>query len=129
VLWMTGPATVRSHIVPTITAAAEAAGRPAPRVSVALPVCVTDDPARARERAAQLFALYGGLPSYRAMLDREGAAGPEDVALVGDEDAVAERIAAVGVAGASEFTASIFGDRDERDRTFALLAGLATGAA
>ena len=30
VLWMTGPATVRSHIVPTITAAAEAAGRARP---------------------------------------------------------------------------------------------------
>ena len=30
VLWMTGPATVASHIVPTITAAAQDAGRPAP---------------------------------------------------------------------------------------------------
>lgn len=125
VLWMTGPATVRAHIVPTITAAAEAAGRPAPRVAVALPVCVTDHPAPARERAAQLFALYGGLPSYRAMLDREGAAGPEDVAIVGDEDAVAERIASVGAAGATDFTGSIFGDADECERTFALLARLA----
>lgn len=129
VLWMTGPATVRSHIVPTITAAAEAAGRPAPRVAVGLPVCVTDDPASARERAAQLFALYGGLPSYRAMLDREGAAGPEDVALVGDEDAVAEQIASVGVAGATDLSASIFGDPGERERTFALLSNLAKAAA
>jgi F420-dependent oxidoreductase-like protein len=128
VLWMTGPATVRSHIVPTITAAADAAGRPAPRVAVALPVCVTDDPAAAREQAARLFGLYGGLPSYRAMLDREGAGGPEDVAIVGDEDAVAERIATVGVAGATDFTASIFGGAGDRERTFALLARLAKEA-
>ena len=41
----------------------------------ALPVCVTDDVDGARERAAKVFAIYGQLPSYRAMLDREGAAG------------------------------------------------------
>src|SRR5215472_3971455 len=42
ILWMTGPATVRDHIVPTITAAAQGAGRPNPRVVCSLPVCVTD---------------------------------------------------------------------------------------
>src|SRR6185312_2365656 len=48
VLWMTGPATVRDYIVPSIRAAAEAAGRPSPRVVCVLPVCVTDDVASAR---------------------------------------------------------------------------------
>ncbi len=52
-LWMTGPATVRDHIVPVITAAAEAAGRPSPRVVCILPVCVTSDPDDARERAGR----------------------------------------------------------------------------
>src|SRR3954451_20522849 len=42
VTWMTGPATLESHIVPSITKAASDAGRPAPRVAVGLPVCVTD---------------------------------------------------------------------------------------
>jgi F420-dependent oxidoreductase-like protein len=126
--WMTGPATVRDHIVPTITGAAEAAGRPAPRVVVALPVCVTDDVDAARATAAEDFAVYGTLPSYRAMLDREQAAGPGDVALVGDEAAVTEQIAALDVAGATEFVASIYGDPGERDRTFALLATLAKEA-
>jgi F420-dependent oxidoreductase-like protein len=120
--------TVRDHIVPTITGAAEAAGRPAPRVVVALPVCVTDDVDAARATAAEDFAVYGTLPSYRAMLDREQAAGPGDVALVGDEAAVTEQIAALDVAGATEFVASIYGDPGERDRTFALLATLAKEA-
>ena len=126
--WMTGPATIRDHVVPSITAAAEAAGRPAPRVVVALPVCVTDDVDRARASAADEFSVYGTLPSYRAMLDREGAEGPGDVALVGDEAAVTEQIAALDVAGATEFVASIYGDRDERARTFELLAGLTKAA-
>ena len=43
VTWMTGAATIADHVVPVITKAAQAAGRPAPRVGVGLPVCVTDD--------------------------------------------------------------------------------------
>lgn len=71
-LWMTGPRTIAEHIAPTITAAATEAGRPAPRIVCALPVCVTDDSADARARAERAFGFYGALPSYRAMLDREG---------------------------------------------------------
>src|SRR5580704_6504337 len=41
VTWMTGTATIGGHIVPAITAAAKAAGRPAPRVVVSLPIAVT----------------------------------------------------------------------------------------
>jgi 5,10-methylenetetrahydromethanopterin reductase len=121
VTWMTGPATLSSHVVPTITAAAKSAGRPAPRVVVALPICVTNDIEAARERAAQDFLVYGFLPSYRAMRDREGAAGPADVAVVGDAAAVTKELGRIADAGATEFVASIFGNRDEREETRALL--------
>jgi 5,10-methylenetetrahydromethanopterin reductase len=124
VLWMTGPATVRDHIVPTITEAAAAAGRPAPRVVCILPVCVTGDPDGARERAARVFAIYGELPSYRAMLDREGAAGPGDVAIVGDEDAVATQIRALADAGVTDFVAGEYGRGEDATRTRALLRSL-----
>ena len=76
VLWMTGPATVRDYVVPAISAAASAAGRPSPRIVCSLPVCVTGDPAAARASADKELAIYGQLPSYRAMLDREGAGRP-----------------------------------------------------
>jgi 5,10-methylenetetrahydromethanopterin reductase len=122
--WMTGRQTLESHIVPSITSAAADAGRKDPRVTVGLPVCVTTDIDAARERAARSFALYGQLPSYRAMLDREGAAGPEDVAVVGDEEQVVEQIRALAEVGATEFLAAPFGGREERDRTFALVAEL-----
>jgi 5,10-methylenetetrahydromethanopterin reductase len=121
VTWMTGPATLASHTVPVITAAAEAAGRPAPQIVTSLPVCVTSDIDAARERAARDFQVYGFLPSYRAMLDREGAEGPADVALVGDEATVEKQVRALADAGVTEYVASIFGNRDERAVTRALL--------
>jgi 5,10-methylenetetrahydromethanopterin reductase len=126
VLWMTGPATVRDHVVPVITAAAEQAGRPSPRVVCILPVCVTDDPDGARERAARVFAIYGDLPSYRAMLDREGAAGPSDVAIVGDEDTVGAQIAALAEVGVTDFVAGEYTGGADGARTRAFLRTLLT---
>jgi 5,10-methylenetetrahydromethanopterin reductase len=119
--WMTGPATIAAHTVPTITAAAEAAGRPAPQIATSLPVCVTRDIDAARQRAAQDFQVYGFLPSYRAMLDREGAEGPADVAIVGDEGTVEKQVRALADAGVTEYIASIFGSREERAQTRTLL--------
>ena len=123
ITWMTGPATLAEHTVPTLKSATAEAGRPdAFRVVAGLPVCVTDDADGARERAAHVFAIYGQLPSYRAMLDREGAAGPADVALVGDEATVRAGIERVGDAGATDFLAAEFGANDEeRTRTRELL--------
>lgn len=121
VLWMTGPDTIESHIVPKLNAAAADAGRPAPRVVCTLPICVTDDPDGARERTSEALTIYGQLPSYRAMLDMEGAAGPGDVALVGDEDEVARQIDHLAAIGVTDFVAACVGDRDEIARTRELL--------
>ncbi len=121
VTWMTGPATLSAHTVPIITAAAAAAGRAAPRISTALPVCVTNDVEAARERAARDFQVYGFLPSYRAMLDREGAEGPADVAIIGDETSVEQQVRALADAGVTEYVAAIFGSHAEREQTRGLL--------
>ena len=90
VLWMTGPATVRDHIVPTISEA----------------------------------AIYGQLPSYRAMLDREGAEEPGDIALIGDEQAVAGKIGVLEESGVTDFVAAQFSRGDDAERTRALLKSL-----
>ncbi len=102
ITWMTGVKTIATHVVPSISAAAKDAGRPAPRVAVGLPICVTDDVAAGRAAAAQGFAMYGGLPNYRRMLDREGAAGPADVAIVGDEASVEQQLRDFASAGATD---------------------------
>jgi len=126
ITWMTGPATLAEHTVPTLKSATAEAGRPeAFRVVAGFPVCVTDDPDGARERAATIFAVYGQLPSYRAMLDREGLAGPADIAMVGDEKAVQSAIEHVAESGATDFLAAEFGATDaEISRTRELLRNL-----
>jgi F420-dependent oxidoreductase-like protein len=128
VLWMTGPAAIESHVVPTMTAAAEAAGRTPPRVVCVLPVAVTDDPAGSRAYADKAFRVYNDLPSYRAMLDLEGAAGPGDVAIVGDEASVTEQIQALSGIGVTDFVAGSFATGDDAVRTRALLSTLARKA-
>jgi F420-dependent oxidoreductase-like protein len=120
--WMTGPNTIADHIAPTIRKAAHDAGRADPMVLAGVPVSVTDDPAAARAEAETVFAIYGTLPSYRAMLDREGAAGPADVALVGDEITVRTGIERLIDAGVTDLAAAEFGASDsERSRTRELL--------
>jgi alkanesulfonate monooxygenase SsuD/methylene tetrahydromethanopterin reductase-like flavin-dependent oxidoreductase (luciferase family) len=122
--WMCGPKTLGEHIGPTIRAAAAEAGRPEDAVAVVagLPICVTDDVDGARAQAAEQFALYGTLPAYRAMLDREGYANPEDAAIIGDEKTVSERLDELGALGVDEFSAVVFDASPEvRERTRALL--------
>ncbi|MEM9748480.1 MAG: TIGR03564 family F420-dependent LLM class oxidoreductase [Actinomycetota bacterium] len=120
--WCTGPNTLADHTIPTIRAAADAADRPAPRVIAALPVCVTDDLEAATGRAAKVFEIYGQLPSYRAMLDREGAAGPEDIAITGSADEVVERIGRLADIGVTDFAAVEFpGNPDEAADTRAAI--------
>lgn len=125
ITWCTGERALIDHVVPRITAAAEAAGHPAPRIVAGLPVCVTADPDAARALVAEQLAVYGGLPSYRAMLDLEGAAGPADVAIVGDEEQVAAQLQRLSDGGVTEFSAVIAApDAEDRDRTWQLLRSL-----
>jgi len=129
ITWMTGPRTIREHTAPRIREAAAKAGRPAPRIVVGLPVAVTRAAGAARESAGRGFEIYGMLPSYRAMLDRERAEGPADVAVVGDESAVGEQLERLADAGATDFLAVPFrveGDPEAVERTRALLIRLAT---
>lgn len=123
--WCTGPVTLAAHTIPTITRAADEFGRPAPRVIAALPVCVTADTEGASARAAKTFAAYGALPSYRAMLDREGVAGPADIAIIGSAAQVQDRVAALAGIGVTDFAAVEFGATpDEIAETREALKGL-----
>ncbi|MGB0618005.1 MAG: LLM class F420-dependent oxidoreductase [Myxococcota bacterium] len=106
-LWMTGPKTVEDHVRPTIEGAAKEAGRPAPRIISGLPVALTNDEAQGREQIAELMNMYNTIPSYRGMLDREGAASPGDVAIVGDEERIDEQLDRLRDAGVTDLNAAI----------------------
>ena len=107
ILWMTGPRTIEQHIGPKLRKAAREAGRPEPRIVVGMHIALTSNAAAANERVGKLLAMYAQMPSYRAMVDKEGGESPADLALVGDEavlDAGLERLRQLGV---SDFQASI----------------------
>jgi 5,10-methylenetetrahydromethanopterin reductase len=109
ITWMTGHQTIESHIKPHLDKAAAEAGRSTPRIVAGVAVGVTDDPDTAREQVAQALQIYGTLPSYRAMLDKEGAAGPADVAIIGDEETVRAGIQRYADAGVTDFHAAVGG--------------------
>ncbi|MFN0027189.1 MAG: TIGR03564 family F420-dependent LLM class oxidoreductase [Acidimicrobiales bacterium] len=125
--WMTGPVTLQGHTVPALAAAAAAAERATPRVIAGAPCLVTDDPDGGRALAALVFELYGALPSYRAMLDREGWATPAHAAVVGNEAAVTAELARYRNAGVTDFAAVEFDTKPTASRrTRDLLASLNT---
>jgi 5,10-methylenetetrahydromethanopterin reductase len=100
ITWATGPKTLCDHIVPLITSSAERAGREPPRIVAGMPVLLTKNVDQAREMAKSIFAVYAQVPSYRAMLDREGVNGLEDLAIIGSEielRAGIDRLASAGV--------------------------------
>ena len=132
ITWMCDERANTEHVVPRITAAAEGAGRPAPRIISGLPVCVHDDEDAARERAAHAFQIYGQIPTYRRILDRGDGEGPADVCVVGDEAAVEAKLRSHRDTGVTDLAATIFtvgttpAERTaSRRRTFDLLASLA----
>jgi 5,10-methylenetetrahydromethanopterin reductase len=130
ITWMTGRRTIGEVLAPEMHAAARAAGRKeAPRIVCGLPVVVTKDAAGAREAASKAFAIYGQLPSYRAMLDLEGAKAPGEVAVAGDAHEVERQIEALAAAGVTDFNAALFpygpDAKASFERTYEVLAELA----
>jgi F420-dependent oxidoreductase-like protein len=127
VTWMAGLKTLQTHIQARITQAAIAAGRPAPRICIGLPVAVCDNVAEAREQAAKTYQNYGNLPVYRRVLDVEGV-NAEDVVVAGNENEVAAKLRAFAAAGATDFAATPFAVGDNVaasvQRTRELLKGL-----
>jgi F420-dependent oxidoreductase-like protein len=105
--WMVGPKTMEEHIIARIGKAARDAGKPDPRIVGGFPVILTNKPDEAREKIAEQLTIYGQLPSYRAMLDREGVAGPADIAIAGDENALRGEIKRLEDMGVTDFNAAI----------------------
>ena len=130
VLWMATAAAIEEHVTPRITAAARAAGRPAPRIVAGLPLAVHDDVAEARAEVAAGAAMYADRPNYKRIMEvgRAGSAG--EAAIVGDETAVEAQLRALFDAGATDvyvFVHPVGADRRaSRQRSKDLLRKLAT---
>ncbi|MFE9344764.1 LLM class F420-dependent oxidoreductase [Streptomyces olivaceus] len=126
--YLAGPRALETYIVPALTAAAEAAGRPAPRVVALVHGVVTDDVDAVRRKVTGQLAFYEQIPSYARVVELSGGRRASDVAVIGDEATVAAEVRRYRDAGATEVVFSgtqIAGEADRR-RTWALLGDLAT---
>ena len=108
-----GPRTIAGHIAPLINAAADAAGRPAPRIVALVGVCVTDDPDGVRAHGREQSVMYDNFPTYRRALDREGVASGADLTLAGSLDQIADGLAEYAIAGATDLRLAIAARTDD----------------
>lgn len=116
--WMVGPKTMANHIVPGL-------GRSDATVVGGVPIVLTTNVDQARETIGKSLVMYGQLPSYRAMLDREGVDGPQDIAIIGDENTLRGEIKRFEDAGVTDFNAAIMGIEDGAyDRTLEFLSSM-----
>lgn len=107
ITWMGGIDYLRDTAVPTMSEAAAKAGRPPPRIVAMVPVLLHDDAGAASDTINETFKVYGQIPSYRATLDRGGAAQPADVAVVGDETAIVDGMQRFAGVGVTDFVAVV----------------------
>ena len=128
ITWMGGIEYLRDVAVPTMSAAAEAAGKPPPRFVAMVPVLLSDDVDGRPRPVNETFTMYGQIPSYRATLDRGGAAVPADVAVIGDADAIEAGLEAFAQVGVTDFAAVVPRSAPSAAATTELLAGLARAA-
>jgi 5,10-methylenetetrahydromethanopterin reductase len=122
--WMVGPNTMENHIIASL----HAAGGTDAKVVAGLPIVLTTNVDAAKAKIAEDLTIYGQLPSYRAMLDREGVAGPADIAIVGDENQLRGAIKRFEDIGVTDFNAAIMNTEDGAyERTLEFL-GSITGS-
>ncbi|HTN81359.1 MAG TPA: TIGR03564 family F420-dependent LLM class oxidoreductase [Acidimicrobiales bacterium] len=122
--WMVGLRTLSEVTVPLTHAAAQRALRPAPRILASLPFALTSDDETATAWAREEFGMYGRLPAYKAVLEREGFDSAAGIAIHGDEGALTKAVDRVRDAGVTDLQITPFGDDETRRRTVDFLATL-----
>ncbi|MER7451535.1 TIGR03564 family F420-dependent LLM class oxidoreductase [Nocardia beijingensis] len=124
--YLVGPKALEEHIVAPITAAAERAGRPAPRITVLVPGVVTADVDAARAAAAAQTAFYDDIPSYARVIELSGASRAAELVVIGDEELIAARVAEYFAAGATEvvFAQTDLTTPEDQRRTWEVLGEL-----
>ena len=135
-LWMADERAIGSHVAPIITRAAQAAGRPAPRIVAGIPVCLCldDEIDAAVTRTNRILAEADVSPNYQRLLERGDARAVGDILAAGSESTIEKRLGAFADAGVTDVSARIVPIGDNREeliasarRTRNFLASLARG--
>jgi F420-dependent oxidoreductase-like protein len=109
ILWMADERAISDHVVPRITAAANAAERPAPRIVAGIPValCAKSEAERARAFASEVLGHADFSPNYVRLLEHGDARDVGDTMAAGDESAILARLRRYQEAGVTDLAARI----------------------
>ncbi|MBV9412995.1 MAG: TIGR03564 family F420-dependent LLM class oxidoreductase [Acidimicrobiia bacterium] len=121
ILWMADERAIGSHVAPSITAAASAAGRPAPRIVAGIPVCLCrdDEVEAAVDRTNRILAEAEDSPNYQRLLDLGDARQVGDILAAGSESTVEKRMQAFVDAGATELSVRVVPIGEDREARLA----------
>ncbi len=104
ILWLADERAIGSHIAPAITAAAQSAARPPPRIVAGVPVCLCgdDEVEVAVQRANRVLSESEVSPNYQKLLDRGDARTVGDILAAGTEASIEKRLRSFADAGATD---------------------------
>ena len=121
ILWMADERAIATHVAPTITAAAEAAGRPAPRIVASIPVCVCrdDEVDIAVARTNRVLSEAEMSPNYQKLLEHGDADEVADLLAAGSESTIEKRFRAFADAGVTDLSVRVLSIGDGRDERLA----------
>jgi F420-dependent oxidoreductase-like protein len=108
ITWMADEHTHATHVLPRLAAAASAVGRPTPRVIAGLPVAVCDDRSLGLEIAERNYGMYRHMENYARMLELGESGSPGEVAIIGTEAQVVERLRSYEESGVTDLAAMTF---------------------
>jgi F420-dependent oxidoreductase-like protein len=123
ILWLADERAIAGHVAPRITRAAEAAGRPAPRIVAGVPVCLCrdDEVDAAVERTNRILSEAEVSPNYQRLLDHGDARNVGDILAAGSEAAIEKRLRAFADAGATDVSVRVVPLGSGRDELLASL--------
>ncbi len=121
ILWMADERAIGSHVVPPSTRAAEAAGRPAPRVVAGIPVCLCGDNEVevAVARTNRILAEAEVSPNYQKLLEHGDARTVGDILVAGSESTIGKRLHAFADAGVTDISFRVVPIGEGRDELIA----------
>ena len=134
ILWLADERAIAGHVAPKLNRAAEAAGRPTPRIVAGIPVCLCgdDEVEAAVERTNRILSEAEVSPNYQKLLDLGDAQNVGDILAAGSESAVEKRLRSFADAGVTDLSVRVVPIGQGRDeliasshRTRELLASLA----
>jgi F420-dependent oxidoreductase-like protein len=121
ILWLADERAIDGHVAPTITEAAEGAGRPAPRIVAGVPVCLCrgDEVDAAVERTNRILSEAEVSPNYQRLLDLGDATNVGDILAAGNEFSVEKRLRSFADAGVTDLSVRVVPVGNDRDELLA----------